>query len=173
MCGADNPVCRPTTYAMGSSPRVRSRPSLGGQHPVSRGIISACAEQTVAVTYHPAAVGDHLRVCGADPGQRFSPLADTGSSPRVRSRPFAWPYACYQLGIISACAEQTPTVFCLCSARGDHLRVCGADPIHLMAGTAMLGSSPRVRSRPLQVEITVQAGGIISACAEQTSPTLR
>ena len=25
VCGADNPVCRPTSYAMGSSPRVRSR----------------------------------------------------------------------------------------------------------------------------------------------------
>ena len=50
-----------------------------------------------------------------------------GSSPRVRSRPFAEALAKLPQGIISACAEQTLSSFRLRRDTGDHLRVCGAD----------------------------------------------
>ena len=47
--------------------------------------------------------------------------------------------------------------------------MCGADSIGLTALDPYLGSSPRVRSGPVQGEARGRLGGIISACAERTS----
>ena len=74
-------------------------------------------------------------------------------------------------GITSACAEQTA-----CGARSifaatDHLRVCGADTAWNIAQECAAGSPPRVRSRPAWRVPARLAGGITSACAEQT-PTM-
>ena len=66
VCGADQrSTCRSSQH-YGSPPRVRSRPQASGR-PVSHdGITSACAEQTRTHGQEHEAVGDHLRVCGAD-----------------------------------------------------------------------------------------------------------
>ena len=135
-----------STGIMGSSPRVRSGPR--GEHPPVRHgrIISACAERTKASRSTTTADTDHLRVCGADRIAQLSFFSGWGSSPRVRSGPLARADACYQLGIISACAERTS---CSRSARRstrDHLRVCGADSSFDVSMSSAFGSSPRVRS---------------------------
>ena len=51
------------------------------------------------------------------------------------------------VGIISACAEQTLIVTPKYHTNWDHLRVCGADLIYQPHPNNGLGSSPRVRSR--------------------------
>ena len=111
----------------GSSPRVRSRLCKHVGDMQRFGIISACAEQTPARRLQRRVPGDHLRVCGAD-WTSFIALRDVlGSSPRVRSRLLQPIDSGAQIGIISACAEQTRFPSVVLFFTTDHLRVCGAD----------------------------------------------
>ena len=168
VCGADVrsiTACRPYS---GSSPRVRSRLYPGSAATLRRGIISACAEQTGACPFVDVGLEDHLRVCGADPLTLNGTGSPYGSSPRVRSRPYATLELLPQQGIISACAEQTRSSCATSGLNKDHLRVCGADPREAMMGMTSAGSSPRVRSRPSLFRCGRTARRIISACAEQT-----
>ena len=93
------------------------------------GIISACAEQTVASAIDDGLHGDHLRVCGADSPSYSTLLKFRGSSPRVRSRLKLDTAKIPAGGIISACAEQTDREGVNSRHRQDHLRVCGADRV--------------------------------------------
>ena len=147
VCGADPSSLPAVTPKGGSSPRVRSR--LGDEVEAGRlrGIISACAEQTVIEHRRLLRSGDHLRVCGADVFRLPSHVLPEGSSPRVRSRPERSDIIEISIGIISACAEQTLLRGLVHMSTRDHLRVCGADfekLLHIVLGE---GSSPRVRSR--------------------------
>ena len=128
VCGADLGWYRQRDAARGSSPRVRSRQRWIMARREHHGIISACAEQTPASSGSRPARRDHLRVCGADPDVLGAVLQRRGSSPRVRSRRVDRDLAGRLAGIISACAEQTPTASRQANRGWDHLRVCGADP---------------------------------------------
>ena len=168
MCGADITLVIGLLSDVGSSPRVRSRHAgYIGVHG-SGGIISACAEQTGTGTPATRCSWDHLRVCGADEAANDDAPFWAGSSPRVRSRRERVGRLVRHPGIISACAEQTTrTGVPLCNMR-DHLRVCGADKVATLLESRDMGSSPRVRSRPLQHHRLLPQRRIISACAEQT-----
>ena len=111
---------------------------------------------------------DHLRVCGADSQPNRVLILVQGSSPRVRSRHVRVLDQRPRIGIISACAEQTSNSPIRSCGVGDHLRVCGADPLVLVERERGRGSSPRVRSRQKQLVAQEENTGIISACAEQT-----
>ena len=169
MCGADYLLQWEVGPNSGSSPRVRSRRRRLGRSPRPAGIISACAEQTDRSARGLIRSRDHLRVCGADDIVEASDSADKGSSPRVRSRLGKITTPRRPIGIISACAEQTLRCVLQDYPTKDHLRVCGADPDHRTPDYARQGSSPRVRSRHVRVHNGSADGGIISACAEQTS----
>ena len=154
---------------VGSPPRVRSRPYVINSICRNVGITSACAEQTVVSSEVLRPDWDHLRVCGADARLKASQALMQGSSPRVRSRHHAEVHVHDRLGIISACAEQTPHASSSSRSPRDHLRVCGADSGVKCDGCGIQGSSPRVRSRQPERPITQIPVGIISACAEQTT----
>ena len=128
---------------------MRSRPQRHSRHDHQHGTISACAEQT-------GRLFDGFSVGGG------------GSSPRVRSRRVSTRRTGMSPGIISACAEQTRRGDHWCNWDWDHLRVCGADSMLPMRTGAVMGSSPRVRSRRAAVAFAAGIDGIISACAEQT-----
>ena len=148
MCGADPP------------PRPH--------HTWTRGITSACAEQTRMRFRSVRPVWDHLRVCGADDVVPIMASRGEGSPPRVRSRPSVVPLVGGAVGITSACAEQTAKKTDIPNVSGDHLRVCGADDRAMPVSEVAAGSPPRVRSR-LPCCVTVKTTGrITSACAEQT-----
>ena len=151
VCGADNEGFGTYGKTLGSSPRVRSRPS---------------DTRWVALR-----AGDHLRVCGADSGCAAIGMWRAGSSPRVRSRRRARMIRHGRRGIISACAEQTRPCHARRPPGRDHLRVCGADFCERRAMRMTLGSSPRVRSRHMERGQLATLMGIISACAEQTTFT--
>ena len=135
------------------------------------GIISACAEQTHRRASPARGSWDHLRVCGADEAKATFDQSLPGSSPRVRSRLRMVFLFTSIPGIISACAEQTLTEMPFIINHPDHLRVCGADDCHYGFAPRLRGSSPRVRSRLAARPQEDRQGGIISACAEQTSPS--
>ena len=168
VCGADFRVFSVLFKVKGSSPRVRSRPAQTHPQGARGGIISACAEQTTTVRRLSSVFGDHLRVCGADAIILAGLGVGAGSSPRVRSRRTGPIPEIDQLGIISACAEQTPIRNGACERVRDHLRVCGADRISQARKWQQSGSSPRVRSRRCEQSAPSLLAGIISACAEQT-----
>ena len=170
MCGADWVVRVEAHVDQGSPPRVRSRPNAYKGALAAVRITSACAEQTGGATELPICPRDHLRVCGADDGNRTDMTLDDGSPPRVRSRrpPVQPPTA--QRGITSACAEQTRSWVHVLSVAEDHLRVCGADSDSNGTSTLGEGSPPRVRSRQRDRLAGDRWTGITSACAEQTTP---
>ena len=150
VCGADLVVFGVYGDDGGLPPRVRSRqPVLTGRE-ASRGITSACAEQTQSSAQPPSSGGDYLRVCGADGYLGRFTGRGTGLPPRVRSRQPPLVRLRTVRRITSACAEQT----FLCE-RGhfhlrDYLRVCGADTVMLASAGAESGLPPRVRSRRIR-----------------------
>ena len=109
-------------------------------------------------------------MCGADRVDAAGFADQWGLSPRVRSGRvvvFVW-FAC--CGIISACAERTRKAPRTCVPSRDYLRVCGADPSIRCLTVGHRGLSPRVRSGRSSVGMRATRGGIISACAERTTP---
>ena len=168
VCGADLDAVSSMLMPAGSPPRVRSGHRHGGRHAGGRGITSACAEQTRWATMIGSHAGDHLRVCGADRIRHYRPTGEPGSPPRVRSRPRDLEADVVDLGITSACAEQTSPVGYTPYLRWNHLRVCGADDIAAIVHAATEGSPPRVRSRLAMWRMRIGCRGITSACAEQT-----
>ena len=171
VCGADARVHQRQHGQVGSPPRVRSRRQGAGQCDPRRGITSACAEQTDQATGDRRPYGDHLRVCGADVPRCAMYQPTRGSPPRVRSRLLLAFDDLGDVGITSACAEQTRTPRPRTCPAGDYLRVCGADEVGVGAAFAFAGSPPRVRSRLLETRGLQSAPGITSACAEQTTIT--
>ena len=173
VCGADVADELVAALDLGSSPRVRSRHRLPTWSRPFRGIISACAEQTLRRPTRPHHGRDHLRVCGADLMATLCDPFRLGSSPRVRSRPHVVDDDVTRGGIISACAEQTVSSASRSGSARDHLRVCGADSHCTRQTIHRSGSSPRVRSRHIPRPVADEVSGIISACAEQTHPPPR
>ena len=132
----------------GSSPRVRGTPL---QKPILRhqgGIIPACAGNTPLCT---------VRVTGA-----------WGSSPRVRGTPRHGGDVRKAHGIIPACAGNTRWWSCTPRQGGDHPRVCGEHFALVGRITMSPGSSPRVRGTLQDLDMWVEWGGIIPACAGNT-----
>ena len=89
VCGADPRFKDADSVALGSPPRVRSRRITPTTTGLSRGITSACAEQTSNDPPYTHSKQDHLRVCGADDLLSILEYVHRGSPPRVRSRPYA------------------------------------------------------------------------------------
>ena len=107
VCGADSMSNRLAESIAGSPPRVRSRRDLPEAEIRAGGITSACAEQTSLASARIVSAWDHLRVCGADDAVAHASGVDEGSPPRVRSRRMPERVRRVQVGITSACAEQT------------------------------------------------------------------
>ena len=107
VCGADLAQSLFDPLDQGSPPRVRSRRSERRERADGRGITSACAEQTPCFQAFRSSRWDHLRVCGADTDDDYNGTYSTGSPPRVRSRRGVTRGENGELGITSACAEQT------------------------------------------------------------------
>ena len=127
MCGADGPASPRISISLGSSPRVRSGPTVATGCDRTTGIISACAERTTRTPIPRNSNWDHLRVCGADRDRQEARAGIPGSSPRVRSGHLPRMGGYISDGIISACAERTVAEELESICNRDHLRVCGAD----------------------------------------------
>ena len=169
MCGehmADRIAANPE---QGSSPRVRGTHRGDDDDDGVRGIIPACAGNTIRRHAVARRRRDHPRVCGEHVigGQYRS--AGEGSSPRVRGtlRQFRDPIDVR--GIIPACAGNTQSLLKMLPAIRDHPRVCGEHMVGYLAGTDATGSSPRVRGTRSAAIIGLFELGIIPACAGNTA----
>ena len=74
----------------------------------------------------------------------------------------------FAVGIIPACAGNTPCAASRGTRRRDHPRVCGEHCGRCAPGSAARGSSPRVRGTPVERHAPQLQVGIIPACAGNT-----
>ncbi len=177
------------TEPPGSSPRVRGTQRHRARDSNRTGIIPACAGNTDHACAPVRDSRDHPRVCGEHSSIVKFCLAKPGSSPRVRGTRSLFSGQFRARGIIPACAGNTSPDASRASSDGDHPRVCGehqpsqytildssgssprvrGTPGHVAPHRFEAGSSPRVRGTHDHGDAFERFGGIIPACAGNTS----
>ena len=71
--------------------------------------------------------------------------------------------------LIPACAGKTQTLHAPIWHARAHPRVCGENFVAFQAASSKMGSSPRVRGKPLAIATGIPASGLIPACAGKTA----
>ena len=168
VCG-DHAFCSfVSSFARGSSPRMRGTPTDAPAWRRVRGIIPAYAGNTKSTSPFGHGARDHPRVCGEHlrPGQRDGSWM--GSSPRMRGTQVVEGCAGGDLGIIPAYAGNTACSVTVVSWLRDHPRVCGEHYGSRNANVAGAGSSPRMRGTHHQRHRKTRRPGIIPAYAGNT-----
>ena len=145
MCGEHHPWWCPVCGQRGSSPHVRGTPYGKRSAPCGRGIIPACAGNTVATPTYPTRNWDHPRMCGEHRDVRSRLFPRGGSSPHVRGTLLPTLALSLALGIIPACAGNTSRPPCRRRGCWDHPRMCGEHQTGVANTARYLGSSPHVR----------------------------
>ena len=135
-----------------------------------RGIIPACAGNTMVWSIDASFTRDHPRVCGEHLIVAIGMAVGQGSSPRVRGTRGADRPRDQDAGIIPACAGNTAGARSCTAWRRDHPRVCGEHSRRTATVSVTLGSSPRVRGTLHGAGVAHERVGIIPACAGNTQP---
>ena len=112
---------------------------------------------------------DHPRVCGEHISIAREKVVSSGSSPRVRGTQALVHLVDAHLGIIPACAGNTPRRCRRSRPTRDHPRVCGEHLVFWYRATTKSGSSPRVRGTRGELALRLRRFGIILACAGNTT----
>ena len=174
VCG-ENPSPMPDAVrCLGSSPRVRGKQVLGLTWECVDRLIPACAGKTLLNRWGSDSVWAPPRVCGENPAPGYVTSYTAGSSPRVRGKRKGNAMRRYLSRLIPACAGKTAAARCTRACGGAHPRVCGENFSAGVFDNDHLGSSPRVRGKPLGVALEADREGLIPACAGKTSqPTHR
>ena len=168
-CGANFPDGEIVRLDIGSSPRVRGKPTCLTVGPSNRRIIPARAGQTGASAKPTSSTPDHPRACGANDDIKAIKSQDAGSSPRVRGKRKEGTSIMASCRIIPARAGQTSRRPASAGCRSDHPRACGANGCALCEIFPMVGSSPRVRGKRMDTLAGRQPVRIIPARAGQTA----
>ena len=154
---------------MGSSPRVRGKPTKSRARSPCRRLIPACAGKTASCPASVTSCPAHPRVCGENRCCLIPAVPREGSSPRVRGKQMREEVAGIPPGLIPACAGKTWR--CTpgpCSAWA-HPRVCGENIASTGRESDRAGSSPRVRGKQMRSFSQDIFNGLIPACAGKTS----
>ena len=125
VCGEHYRVTLGAVVGAGSSPRVRGTLARNGFLEAARGIIPACAGNTLRSSGPCMITWDHPRVCGEHDRSKAFTNSAAGSSPRVRGTRGVPERRAARGGIIPACAGNTPGAFDVPVCGRDHPRVCG------------------------------------------------
>ena len=168
VCGENSLGCCSVVPRLGSSPRVRGKPtSNSGLLPRPR-LIPACAGKTGEVDCVGADRTAHPRVCGENSAHGDGWGGGGGSSPRVRGKRRGIRAQQTFQGLIPACAGKTVCDKKIRSRDGAHPRVCGENGLFIGFWGCFGGSSPRVRGK-LSVSTAPNVhSGLIPACAGKT-----
>ena len=168
MCGEHlfGPVM--TVWFLGSSPHVRGTLMMALYQSAKKGIIPACAGNTGTILRIDKRLGDHPRMCGEHSSFFGSRVGGSGSSPHVRGTLLLLRLQGWRLGIIPACAGNTPRPPCTRTHTRDHPRMCGEHFSGLGTWISHQGSSPHVRGTPAGIRVVPVRAGIIPACAGNT-----
>ena len=169
-CGANNATVKGFCIAFGSSPRVRGKHRWARPWRCSSRIIPARAGQTKRPLATSLTQTDHPRACGANVRVQISQTLIEGSSPRVRGKRFFCSRFSPATRIIPARAGQTSSSAFFFSSSADHPRACGANLALEVPELVEIGSSPRVRGKPIHIALDDVTHRIIPARAGQTRP---
>ena len=148
-CGENNAVAFDWVSLAGSSPRVRGKPASRSHRYGPAGLIPARAGKTPCGKNVPRRCGAHPRACGENAGKRDCTCSEAGSSPRVRGKPPYRQRARIHSGLIPARAGKTLSRGASMQTGRAHPRACGENAQGRISRTAIEGSSPRVRGKPL------------------------
>ena len=153
---------------LGSSPRMRGTLRRAFRKFRRLGIIPAYAGNTQPVSPCRQCNRDHPRVCGEHNDDTTPDYGDVGSSPRMRGTPFVVIAVTVWRGIIPAYAGNTLPVLPNPFSPRDHPRVCGEHGEIDVCMAGNMGSSPRMRGTPHDVDHGAPELGIIPAYAGNT-----
>ena len=173
-CGANELMATTLKQFNGSSPRVRGKRLAVADRLLTNRIIPARAGQTKTLLPTFCPHSDHPRACGANCPAGKSRGCVYGSSPRVRGKrtPNNAAISCGR--IIPARAGQTDGAVRPPRRCPDHPRACGANGHTVVQQFFVIGSSPRVRGKPVQRGVHQRVSRIIPARAGQTPrPSVR
>ena len=152
----------------GSSPLARGTPGgirTLGDH---TGIIPACAGNTPRPRPTSPGSRDHPRLRGEHDTAGPATSPSGGSSPLARGTPPILGERVVAVGIIPACAGNTPTRCSACAWCRDHPRLRGEHMLAAVLAAWWLGSSPLARGTRRVHPRRGRACGIIPACAGNT-----
>ena len=169
-CGENDQDNDPLGRDRGSSPRVRGKRMGTGLLTVRLRLIPARAGKTFWLNSNVFVLGAHPRACGENRLRGRFPLADQGSSPRVRGKLVMGPRLIAVLRLIPARAGKTDGA---CPWRGRHWahpRACGENAHAATNAAAPPGSSPRVRGKHQEEPDGGRRPGLIPARAGKTTP---
>ena len=110
VCGENHLTQSSAQSSLGSSPRVRGKPTRGALGIISLGLIPACAGKTSRVRRGGPQTRAHPRVCGENPRSLERPRKARGSSPRVRGKRVVQSIRRDRPGLIPACAGKTKSL---------------------------------------------------------------
>ena len=147
-CGENERAFAFLIYARGSSPRMRGKLEAPLHPKRDSRLIPAHAGKTERASpanhpppAHPRACGENTSIFGVCSG-------GLGSSPRMRGKlPLGSPRRQCS-GLIPAHAGKTATVSRTIALQWAHPRACGENAISTTIGSAVRGSSPRMRGKP-------------------------
>ena len=169
VCGEnDCLLCTQFRHA-GSSPRVRGKRPMSIHKIKTAGLIPACAGKTRESAECASYVRAHPRVCGENGIARVMQITRYGSSPRVRGKRLPGRNGPCSGRLIPACAGKTPWPANYVPIKGAHPRVCGENGEASAKSRKSIGSSPRVRGKPLHLHVSHTVGRLIPACAGKTT----
>ena len=168
MCGEHHGTRKDGTKFAGSSPHVRGTHDGRPEPASTSGIIPACAGNTSCTRCTRTRIRDHPRMCGEHMTAWESGGVTQGSSPHVRGTHEPLSAHLWPLGIIPACAGNTPFGLRPQSRLGDHPRMCGEHNGKISWIYKDSGSSPHVRGTLPARNALRTTVGIIPACAGNT-----
>ena len=152
----------------GSSPHARGTPVDIHMQTGQRGIIPACAGNTLTNGYTNADERDHPRMRGEHASAPPRGALNLGSSPHARGTPTLTACTRGLCGIIPACAGNTSKLTSLLEGYKDHPRMRGEHCCFSPGISGVPGSSPHARGTQIYGVRCAPMLGIIPACAGNT-----
>ena len=157
--------------SVGSSPHARGKLRCPAVIVSPSGLIPACAGKTCRPARRTRRRGAHPRMRGENIIHTPIRRQATGSSPHARGKLYRKVYGEFVSRLIPACAGKTKVSSLAASIKGAHPRMRGENTDLSRKVVLNLGSSPHARGKQLSDKTTVQAAGLIPACAGKTRPT--
>ena len=148
-CGENCSRTSPHGHWAGSSPRVRGKPAFSRGFRCRGRLIPARAGKTRPWPGATRRRRAHPRACGENFAPRSIRHPTPGSSPRVRGKPNLPGRPSFASRLIPARAGKTPRVERRVLLLGAHPRACGENGHKEIMQIPGLGSSPRVRGKPI------------------------
>ncbi|KFI48488.1 hypothetical protein BBOU_0617 [Bifidobacterium boum] len=152
----------------GSSPHARGTLCRFAKCPILRGIIPACAGNTLSNRADVIVIWDHPRMRGEHMSCSDTMMPILGSSPHARGTPVACWLVVAAEGIIPACAGNTIIQRQSDLQVRDHPRMRGEHRPVLRSHRRVTGSSPHARGTLQSCSLQCSSMGIIPACAGNT-----